>query len=762
METLFSFELLVDYIRVENVNVSDELAVALRLLDFPTLIIYQPEHRQVRENELYTFNRGKACFFKMNVDSLHSHLSNTPLYVMVLDVKEEIPKFVGSSIISLAKVMDRIRQDVTGRGVSTPSSHGQRGLVGVSNLTEEKVGTISLSYKLLSLGSSLMPHIKDKEDPQNTEEQCLKEHINKKYANVLTVDSEKAHSTSDQDGVNRLPKTEVSSEEETLLPKSQVTDNIYEEDMSAFCPPHLYYNNSAEERRQNEERNRRPLKLDMDFTFENSGDETDENTHLSVKDHRYNAITSSRDKPQVSSEVTTNVIGEALRQMPLLNALLVELSQLNVPTPNQSLSVHPNLAWIYRPASTEPPTVQRGTAQEAKNGSLVKNKIVSSPKIKDLHFPRHSSTPTQDQKGSLRKKLVYGTTKTFNLRLKQNTPAVVKQRECVELIQSKTSLKAKKEKLKSSKRLIKSPKRKSTQSSNLSENIETMIQSITVESTPRESFTEKHELEDEDKSKGMLHKDRTSPKVSEKPLLIESPSRLIHILANVESDSAHNKSEINQSQPDRHSGKCSGSSSSSSSDSSLSVLSREINQETDYADDFNSFEPSDAFSPDPMSSPEPHRAKTPNSPSGPDLCRSDSSSESVQKRAVLPVPVKASRSPQRALRGTHTIQRQTQASGLSFSSDDGERDGSLPTVHSRKGLTESSREERSSGAESFRSSEDCRSESNRNRRSMRGISDEFSFEHKAEEEDELGSLDFRKGYQHISELVAQKLPGYTM
>lgn len=29
-------------------------------------------------------------------------------------------------------------------------------------------------------------------------------------------------------------------------------------------------------------------------------------------------------------------------------------------------------------------------------------------------------------------------------------------------------------------------------------------------------------------------------------------------------------------------------------------------------------------------------------------------------------------------------------------------------------------------------------------------------------EDELGSLDFRKEYQHISELVASKLPGYTM
>ncbi|GLD56145.1 microtubule-associated protein 10 [Lates japonicus] len=405
LETLFSFELLVEYIRIErDTNVSDELALGVRLLDFPTLLIYQPErttgginqpgkHEEDKRGQ-FAFHRGKSCFFKMNLNSLHTHLSNTPLYAMVLDVKEEIPKLVGSSLISLAKVMDRIRQDVTEHGVSAPSSHGERGLVGMCSLTGEKIGSISLSYKLLSLGASLLPHITDKRDIKSTR----------------------------------------------------------------------------------------------------------------------------------------------------------------------------------------------------------------------LHGGQH------------------------------------------------------REKIESS-----------------------------------------------------------------------------------------------------------GSSRQSSRKSSFSDSSREGNEEADYDDDFNSLEPSDAYSPDPMSSPEPSRAKTPKSPVRPDLCTSDSGSESVQRRAHLPVPVKAPISPQRTLRGTHIIRPRTHTSALSFSSDDGDRDrsASLQTICSRKQMmTESSRVERSSGAESFISSRGHRSESTRNSGPVQGFSQESvsSFEpQEAEElEDELGSLDFGKEYQHISELVANKLPGYTM
>ncbi|CAL8300161.1 unnamed protein product [Merluccius merluccius] len=138
-ETLFSFEVLVDYVRIdsEHIQVSDELALALRLLDFPTLIIYQPEkggsvppgraHHVGKGKEggeqaglssfrsEHAFHKGKSCLFKVNLDTLHCQLSNTPLYAMVLDVKDEIPKLVGTSLISLAQLVDKIRLDVNAR-----------------------------------------------------------------------------------------------------------------------------------------------------------------------------------------------------------------------------------------------------------------------------------------------------------------------------------------------------------------------------------------------------------------------------------------------------------------------------------------------------------------------------------------------------------------------------------------------------------------------------------------------------------------------
>nr|XP_019963929.1 PREDICTED: microtubule-associated protein 10 [Paralichthys olivaceus] len=820
VETLFSFELLVENIRVDkDGQVSDELALGVRLLDFPTLLIYQPQHqngddkhpREHVEDKRgdHTFNRGKSCFFLMNLTSLHSHLSNTPLYAMVLDVKEEIPRLVGSSLISLATVMDRVMQDVAQHGVSAPSSHGERGIFGVCSLTGEKTGSISLSYKLLSLGTSLLPHVADRRGLKSRRVhggQCVQGSVEEK--NIITESQRLAHSpTLDKSGGN-IPNTAPASAKKCKdkqddgdvcvaaedKPRSQSpvalkeTGNCYEEDLSIFCPPHLYYSNSAQSK--NEGWEYKHLTLDSNaFTLEDSCSETSDNKiealssllHQRVRSKRK---TSRNQETSSSSSLSPNVHGEALRQLPLLNALLVELSHLNNQNPQQPMSIHPNLAWIYRPASTELSAEHRDTPRK----TLEKSRPGTSPCFKHLHPPRNCSTPivrpTSVQKKdnqeerkssskSTRKKLVYGTTRTFNLRLKQVSPHKIKHRECMELMQNEkqTSM------TKGKPRKLKSSQRKSilNQSFRFNENIETMIQSITVDATIHQG-----KVPDEE--------DKDPLSVSEEPSLSERRElKCIHI-PSMDSDSAapskdksehHSESNRSQSERDREKKmKSSRSSRHSSTKSSLSDSSREGNEEgdytdkgneeADYADDFNSLEPSDAYSPDPVSSPEPSRAKTPKSPLRLDFCNPDSGHESVQRRAVLPVPLKAPTSPQRSLRATHIIRPRNHASALSFSSDDGDRDGSasLQTVCSRKQMTESSRAERSSGAESFVSSRGERRESTKNSGPLRGLSVEStsSFEpQEAEEvEDELGSLDFRKEYQHISELVANKLPGYTM
>ncbi|XP_042358600.1 microtubule-associated protein 10 [Plectropomus leopardus] len=827
IEILFSFELLVECIRVETQSqVSDELALGVRLLDFPTLLIYQPPkssgdinqqgHHVKEQQGEYTFNRGKSCFFKMNLNSLHTHLSNTPLYAMVLDVKEEIPKLVGTSLISLAKVMDRVMQDVTEHGVTTPSSHGERGAVCVCNLMGEKIGSISLSYKLLSLGASL--HITERRDlksagahgVQHVQQSSMEKNTSAESLPPDSVDVCSSQTPGVREHIqNNKPSNEnifineikqdnsvcVDMQKPQSRPPQTLKENNFEDDLSIFCPPLLFYSNSAEDNSKNEGGDYKILNLDSEaFTSEDSEEETGENksnvTSSLMVNHR--ARHENTSKHQETSGTTPSVLGDALRQLPLLNALLVELSQLNGQNQHQPLSIHPNLSWIYRPASTEPSAGHRNTPQKAQTKLLQKTRQGTSPHSKHLHSPRYCSTPvvrpasvpvnnkqekalteSKSSSKSPQKKLVYGTTKTFNLRLKQISPLRVKRRECIDLIQNETQSKMTRGKTKSSKKSMKPSRRKSTlnQSSSLNENIETVIQSVTADSKLQETIALKQKT-----LHGKIHgeKDRDSLRILEKPSLSE---RDFIQIPRVDCDTvAHNKdkkehhSESNEVKSQCEADKrreeidSSGSSRHISPKSSFSDSSRERNEEEDYADDFNSFEPSDAYSPDPVSSPEPSRAKTPRSPVRPDF----SNSEGFQRRAVLPVPIKAPSSPQRALRGTHIIRPRTKASALSFSSDDGDRDGtsSLQTICSRKQMTESSRVERSSGGESFISSRGQRSGSSGNSGPVRGFSAESvsSFERQEIEEleDELGSLDFKKEYRHISELVANKLPGYTM
>ncbi|XP_026165374.1 microtubule-associated protein 10 [Mastacembelus armatus] len=826
-QTLFSFELLVEFIRMEKGAASGELALGVRLLDFPTLLIYQPQQRSgdIKQQEQtahdkegeYAFNRGKACFFKMNLNLLHTHLSSSPLYAMVLDVTEDIPRLLGSSLISLAKVMDRIRQDVAKHGVSAPSSHGERGLVGICNLSGEKIGSISLSYKLLSLGAGLLPHIRGRRDHmhggQHVQESTREKNTStesppldcrdvraptldrstKRPANTNILVSEEK-----QDGNVLCALTEHRARGQ-IPPTFKEAENNFEDDLTISCPPHLYYSNSAEERSKNEGREYKSFTLDSEaFVFEDScsEDEVNENEiqgttspvmHQKV---RHNAKMSSS---QETSGVSPNVLGEALRHLPLLNALLVELSQLNSQSPQQPLPVHPNLAWIYRPASPEP-SPWHGNTPSNMNAKSQKTIQGTSPHVKHLHAPRNCSTPIvrpasvrkeDKQENTLlrstspskspRKKLVYGTTRTFNLRLKQISSLKVKRHKCMDLSQIEKQSRMASGKTKSSNRIMKFSERKSVlhQRSSLNENIETVMQNVTVDSAHQETITLKQKH-----SHGKVHgkQDKGSPRILEKTSLSERHLKFIRI-PTVDSDGAarnkdrnehHSESNQSQTESDRHREKIksSGSSRHSSPKSSFSDYSGERNDEVDYADDFNSLEPSDAYSPDPVSSPEPCGAKTPKSPVHSDFYNSDS--ESVQKRTILPVPIKAPSSPQRALRGTHIIRPRTHASALSFSSDEGdtERSAALQTILSKKQPAENISVERTSGTESFISSRGEKSESTKTSGPIQGFSAELesSFEpQEAQElEDELGSLDFRKEYQHISELVANKLPGYTV
>ncbi|KAM3863018.1 microtubule-associated protein 10 [Diretmus argenteus] len=826
-ETLFSFEILVELIRIDEgvKEVSDELALGVRLLDFPTLLIYQPEQRsggvhqqeQLREvnRSGYTFNRGKSCLFKMNLGSLHTRLSNTPLYAMVLDVKDDVPRLVGTCQVSLAGLVDRIRSDVGVHGVSTPSSQGERGLVGIFNLTGEKVGSISLGYKLRSLGPSLLPHISESrvckvsgghggQDMQGstntTKEPSPKLEKSEIYDNIQVngPSNEKIliNKVKQGDAVCVATQTEHRPRGKMHQP-FQENDYNSEDDLAVFCPPHLFYNSSVEKTSRNEVVDYELLKQDLESVILDDVCSEDEVPELEIERPRppvsdqsvkRSAKTTSN---QETSGVNPNVLGDALRQLPLLNALLVELSQLNGQSQQQPLFVHPNLAWIYKP-STEPSPEQVNTLPKAQTKLLHQTRHVASPRFEDLHSPQRCSTPRvmpvsdrntrkedaflgrKPPRMSPRKKLVYGTTKTFRLRLKQNAPGLVKRHECME---THTETQTKGKTLNTSNKKIKHTIQKTTW--NHISNPDEQIHTVVSDSAPQETSRLKHKNKDANESHrssevGIRHckHDDTSQHHSEKHPHSEADMKLIYIPSVVgedvtqSRDKNNHRSESCQTQPEsdrkREKVESAGSSRLSSPKSTYSDSSPGGKEGGEYVDDFTSLDPSDGCSPGPLSSPEPTLAKTHKSPVGAELYSSDSASESTRRRAAFPVPVKALGSPQRSLRGTHIIRPRTQASALSLSSDNdaGDRSASIHTVRSRSQTT------KSSVAESLRSSRSQRRDSTRDSAAVRGLSAESisSFEPQdiEELEDELCSLDFRNEYQHISALVANKLPGYTM
>lgn len=284
LETLFSLELVIDFVRFDESrgNVLDP-AVGVRFLDFPTLLIYQSGQEDLSsksgytdlcvspealsqpddgDNLKYSFHKGKSCLFKMNLLSLHTHLLNTPLYAMVLDVKDEIPKLVGSSLISLAKVMERIKLDVGKHGIGTPSAHGERLFNPICNLMGNSIGAISLAYKIVSLGANLIPHIPDNrvyevgvthgkgEELKSVRAECKSvvytgkdEMSENNPGNVLSQDGWSADIVISEDKQPGLPA--FTQTEQSVSWSEEAREH------TTFCPPPLFYSsglNNQQER----------------------------------------------------------------------------------------------------------------------------------------------------------------------------------------------------------------------------------------------------------------------------------------------------------------------------------------------------------------------------------------------------------------------------------------------------------------------------------------------------------------------------------
>ncbi|XP_054432459.1 microtubule-associated protein 10 [Pteronotus mesoamericanus] len=516
-ERLFSLELLVDWVRLEArltpppppvVEAEEEReqeeeaspppsrslcpAVAFRLLDFPTLLVYPrggpaapaPEPRP----GLLSFGRGKSCLFRLPPATLRRRLLETPLYSLLLQLPPgrptPAPQLLGTCSISLAVAA----REVLGP-VASGCSHGHRGNFPLHNHVGERIGDISLAYRLTDLGGSLLGHLQrpvisteggeegaevwetaevrsqaqqekplqqpgSDPSPRDADRplQGLK-HPKAQEDLKETVFHSKANS--DNTGLVEKGKTNSvcssASGVERLSPPSQEVSGL-DIETNIFCPPPLYYTHMTQEKRPPlqgkitiKPQMHVPEELDGAFPEEklvNPTTPTDLKHTNSAAKHESPAVLNpphvqdiAASDPKTCHPQTEQGRINTIRQLPLLNALLVELSLLyNQPVASPT-HIHPHLAWLYRTEDKKSPESsdkftnkceskkdKLSVGENEKSLSLQYKKNQMGNLKKGKYFEKNNGGP---QKRVLRGKLLYGLTNTLKLRLKQTNPGML-------------------------------------------------------------------------------------------------------------------------------------------------------------------------------------------------------------------------------------------------------------------------------------------------------------------------------------------------
>uniref|UniRef100_G3S5J1 Microtubule associated protein 10 n=1 Tax=Gorilla gorilla gorilla TaxID=9595 RepID=G3S5J1_GORGO len=519
-ERLFSLELLVHWVRlearllpppaaaVEQEEEEEEKeqgaassprglcpAVAFRLLDFPTLLVYPPDGPGAPAAEpwpgVIRFGRGKSCLFRLQPATLHRQLLRTPLATLLLQLPPgrptPTPQLLGACDISLATAAHR----VVGPAASG-CSHRHRGRFPLHNRVGERTGDIALAYRLTDLGSRLLsqlerpltftptgggaevspqrqqlqqpasqPSPKEADRPLGELEipeaqKDLKEMVKSKAEcdNVGSVENGKTNSVVTCSGAGSGRNV------------SSLNDEVTELDMETniFCPPPLYYTNLTQEK---------PPPAQAKITIEpqmNVPEEMDDASpekkrvnppaHRSCLKHPSSAAHEHPpmlvNPPHIQNIGATNQTCQTeqnrintIRQLPLLNALLVELSLLYDQPVTSPAHIHPHLAWLYRTEDKKSPessakSTCRSESKKDKRSMGGCEKSVSLQYKKNQIENYKEDKYSEKSSGALHKRvpkgrLLYGLTNTLRLRLKLTNPDMLVVHEKRELYRKRQS-----------------------------------------------------------------------------------------------------------------------------------------------------------------------------------------------------------------------------------------------------------------------------------------------------------------------------------
>ncbi|XP_014780855.1 microtubule-associated protein 10 [Octopus bimaculoides] len=191
METLalFSLEVVIEKLYVPGVTCRIP-SIVCKLLDFPVLTINLIDAKSADKmrktltadplwpipsqfdclkdlEDTFVFKRGKSCLFKMSPENLTHHLCNVPLYLLVLDSFPDTPKLLGSVSLPLDTAVKRVCSEFDEDRFNVPKVFANKGLLRIYSLMGKEIGYMTVGYRLLCLGSTLLTHITEKE-PKDT------------------------------------------------------------------------------------------------------------------------------------------------------------------------------------------------------------------------------------------------------------------------------------------------------------------------------------------------------------------------------------------------------------------------------------------------------------------------------------------------------------------------------------------------------------------------------------------------------------------
>ncbi|XP_009500810.2 microtubule-associated protein 10 [Phalacrocorax carbo] len=394
-EGLFALELLVEAVRVAVAAPGPALrpAVALRLLDFPTLLLHPAAAGPpLRPGRAFPFGRGKRCIFRWRRGSLCAALRRRPLRALLLGLPAGLapgtPRLLGSCGVSLASVAAELLQRP-----GAPASCGRRGRFPLRDSAGRPVGELLLAYRLTCLEAG--------EEPRPA-----------------------------SPGAAASPERGREDEEgEKEEEGEELEGNI-------FCPPVLYYS-------------REPAEPRLPPAAMPAGKWEHVEAWRPQEQDKGQSPPRPSAGPSLLHPTSPQQLPSTLGQLPLLSALLAELSVLTrSATP---AAVHDHLAWLYKAPGgggmvSRPPSPSRSSAPKPAEAPVGPggSSGAASPRVKqgwkEATSPgssragrRPKKAVPQGETGSEkncktkedrppRRKLLYGLTNTLRLRLQQTNP----------------------------------------------------------------------------------------------------------------------------------------------------------------------------------------------------------------------------------------------------------------------------------------------------------------------------------------------------